>query len=142
MQAYLNTFYSYPKMIYPTPERVIAYNILALKFINVKKADQPKVLSRNKIVESLKACEEQQGDLYDKAAVLLRTLIQKHPFASGNRRTAFITTKDFIITNTHILHIKDNPTLAKVMQGIRENYYTHEEIKEWLKHGKIKTFQR
>jgi hypothetical protein len=30
----------------------------------------------------------------------------------------------------------------KVMQGVRENYYSHEELKEWLKNGKIKEFRR
>jgi len=28
------------------------------------------------------------------------------------------------------------------MPGIRENYYTDEEIKGWIKHGKIKMFKR
>ena len=38
-------------MIYPTPEQIIEYNFLALEWIQVKKADQPKVLSRTKILD-------------------------------------------------------------------------------------------
>jgi len=29
-----------------------------------------------------------------------------------------------------------------VLNGIRENYYTREEIKKWLKGGKIREFKR
>lgn len=31
---------------YPNEEQIIEYNILVLEFIKVKKADQPKILSR------------------------------------------------------------------------------------------------
>jgi prophage maintenance system killer protein len=73
---------------------------------------------------------------------LLKGIVQKHPFASGNRRTAFIVTKDFLLHNHASFLIKDDPENAKVMQGVRENYYSHEELKEWLKNGKIKEFRR
>ncbi|MBI2147067.1 Fic family protein [Candidatus Woesearchaeota archaeon] len=130
------------EIAYPTTEKIIEYNLLALELIKVKKADKPEVLSRSKITEVIRNCEDNDGDVYDKAVVLLKGLIQKHPFASGNRRTAFITTKDFILANSHTLGIKDDPSAARVMQGIRENYYSHDEIKEWLNHGKIKKFTR
>lgn len=32
-------------------------------------------------------------------------------------------------------NVEGNPEQARVMQGIRENYYSDEEIKEWLKNG-------
>jgi hypothetical protein len=38
-------------LVYPTTEKLIEYNFLALEFIKVKKADQPKVLSHSKINE-------------------------------------------------------------------------------------------
>ena len=31
---------------------------------------------------------------------------------------------------------------AKIMTGIRENYYADEEIKNWIKHGTIREFKR
>ena len=38
--------------------------------------------------------------------------------------------------------IKDDPHYAMVMLGIIENYYSKEEIKEWIQHGKIREFRR
>ena len=100
----------------------------------------------NKKIQSFKfkveKCEKKSGDLYDKAVVLLKGLVQRHPFASGNRRTAFISTKSFLFMNYKEFMVKDNPEYAKVMTGIREGFYTSEEIKGWLKNGKIRKFER
>ena len=114
----------------PSPEKIIEFNLLALELIKVKKADQPKVLSKAKIMQVLEECAQTEGDVYEKAAVLLKGLVQKHPFASGNRRTAFIATKYFLEANNAKMAVDDDPTNAKVMLGIRESYYNDEEIKE------------
>ena len=132
----------YMAIIYPTPEKVIEYNLLALTVIKAKKSDQPKVLSEGAIESTIKECKELEGDIYGKAICLLRGLIQRHPFASGNRRTAFIVVKEFLLKNNAVFKVKDDPSYARVMQGIRENFYKEEEIKEWLKNGKIKEFRR
>ena len=108
---------------YPTSDRIIEYNYLALQFIKVKKADKPKVLSYNKLIGIIKDCKTKKGDVYEKAVVLLREIVQKHAFASGNRRTAFITTKEFVLSNRARFGIKDDPSNARVMLGIREGYY-------------------
>ncbi len=120
----------------------IEYNILALELIRIKKADRPKVLSMAKIREAIEECEKKEGDIYDKAAILLKGLVQKHPFASGNRRTAFIAAKDFVLRNHSKFGVKDDPSSAKAMLGIREHYYRDDEIKEWIKNGKIREFKR
>ena len=130
------------KIKFPSENKIIELNILILTLIKVKKADQAKVLSKVKILKILHNCEQEIGDIYDKAAVLMIGLVKEHPFASGNRRTAFIATKYFIKENNGKFNIKDNPEYAKVMLGIRENYYSHQEIKEWIKNGKIKAFKR
>ena len=127
---------------YPTAEQIIEYNVLALTLIKVKKADRPQVLSHARIELIIKNCKELEGDLYDKAICLLKGIIRLHPFASGNRRTAFIVAKEFLKENGGKFNIEDDPTQARVMQGIRENYYTDDEIKEWIQHGKIKAFKR
>ncbi|MBU2639357.1 MAG: type II toxin-antitoxin system death-on-curing family toxin [Nanoarchaeota archaeon] len=129
-------------MYYPTIEKIIEYNVIILNVINVKKKDKPEVLSKVKILNIINECKNLEGDVYDKAVFLLRELIQKHPFASGNRRTAFVVTKDFIIKNKEKFKIKEDPKQARIMVGIREGYYKDEEIKEWIKHGKIKKFER
>ncbi|MDO8538716.1 MAG: type II toxin-antitoxin system death-on-curing family toxin [archaeon] len=87
-------------------------------------------------------CKQNDGDLFDKAVILLKGIIKGHPFASGNRRTAFIAMKYFLITNNHKIGIDDNPENAKIMLGIREGYYSDNEIKEWIKNGKIRQFKR
>jgi prophage maintenance system killer protein len=127
---------------YPSVERIIEFNILAITLIQAKKSDKAEVLNRPSLFAVISECEEFEGDLYDKAAVLLKGLVQKHAFASANRRTAFITTKDFVLSNKGKLKIPDDIKQVPVMQGIREGFYTHEEIKEWIKNGKIKQFKR
>ena len=130
------------KIIYPTPERIIEYNMLILNLIKVKKADKAKILSHSKIVDIVKECKKVRGNIYKKAVFLLKGLIQKHPFASGNRRTAFVVTKEFILNNNTKFKIKDDPKQAKIMLGIRENYYNNLEIEEWIKNGRIREFKR
>lgn len=134
-------FYNFMVKI-PSPEKIMEFNLLALEFIKAKKADQPKVLSKTKIIQVLRDCADARGDIYDKAAILLKGLVQKHPFASGNRRTAFVATKYLLETNSAKIAVQDEPANAKVMLGIRENYYTDNEIKEWIKNGKIRKFER
>ena len=68
--------------------------------------------------------------------------MQKHPFASGNRRTAFVVVKDFLLMNKAEFKIKDDPIYARVMLGIREGYYKEEEIKNWIVKGDIREFRR
>ncbi len=45
-------------------------------------------------------------------------------------------------TNGERFYIPDTEHNVKIMIGIRENYYIQKEIKEWIKHGKIKAFKR
>ena len=64
-------------------------------------------------------------------------LVLKHPFASGNRRTALVTTKKFLLDNNVESKLKNDEEEAKVLKKIRYGEYKDEEIKEWLKTGKI-----
>ncbi len=130
------------RIIYLSYDRIIELNILVLNLIKVKKADKAEVLSQTKINSIINECKELDRDVYDKAVFLLKSFIQKHPFASGNRRTAFVVAKEFLMKNKKKIKIKDKPEQAKIMVGIRENYYTDQELKEWIKNGKIKEFKR
>lgn len=127
---------------YPSVDKIVEFNLLALSILPAKKSDSPKVLSMIKILEVLKSCSEFHGTVFDKAVVLLKGLIQSHAFASGNRRTAFIATKYFLTINNSRFGVEDKPENAKVLLGIRENYYLHDEIKEWIMDGKIREFKR
>jgi len=128
-------------MIYPSAEDIIVMNQKVLKDVKVKRADAHKVLSRLKIETTLRHAEDAKGDVFDKAAVLLKGLIQAHPFASGNRRTAYASTLNFIDLNGERAK-SDKGENAKVLQGIREGYYSHSDIRVWLETGEIHEFKR
>lgn len=130
------------EITYLTAQEIIEFNILSLSLIKTKKADKSEVLSYLKIQEIISECEKAEGDIYDKAVNLLKNAIKKHAFASGNRRTAFIITKHFLLLNKAEFNIKDEPEYAKIMTGIRENYYSDDEIKNWIKDGQIREFKR
>ena len=127
---------------FPTLENIIEVNKLALREIKVKKADKPKLLSYTALKDSIDNCKKMKGDVYDKAACILKNLIQKHPFASGNRRTAFIVAEDFLLSNKATTKLKNEKRHAKALTGIREGYYKDDEIKNWLKEGEIREFKR
>ena len=63
------------KIIYPTIDKIIEYNLIILNIIKVKKADKPEVLSYEKIKKVIGECKKCNGDIYDKAAILLKGLI-------------------------------------------------------------------
>ena len=66
-------------------------------------------------------------------------LVQGHPFASGNRRTAFVATRLFLEQNGEKTKAEHDP---KILQGIREGFYTTLEVKSWLKGDEVKRFAR
>jgi len=130
------------EIIYPTVEEIQYNNTIAIEMFRRNKRDQAKTISVSYIKKAIDATKEISGDLFDKAAILLLELTRIHAFESGNKRTAFLTTKKFVLTNGERFHIPDTEHNVKIMIGIRENYYTQQEIKEWIKHGKIKAFKR
>jgi death-on-curing family protein len=127
---------------YLTVEEIIEYNKSVIQKIKVRKADSHKVIAEGALQSVIEECKKKDGDVYDVAVFLLKSLIQKHPFASGNRRTAWIATERFLELNAYKLNVDNSRKQAKVLQGLRENYYTDEEIREWLIMGKIRGFKR
>ena len=123
-------------------QEIIEFNILALTLIKTKKADKSELLSYQKLKQIVAGCKKLRGDAYDKSVYLLKNMIQQHPFASGNRRTAFVITKHFLLSNNIEFNIADNPGYARIMTGIREHYYTDDEIKNWISNGQIREFKR
>jgi len=127
---------------YPTVEEIQYYNTIAIEMFRKSKHDEAKTISVAYIEKAIEKVNNKQGTLYDKAAVMLYELTRIHAFESGNKRTAFLTTKKFVIKNEGKFKIPDSTDNVKVMIGIRENYYSLNEIKEWIKNGKIKKFRR
>jgi len=130
------------KIIYPSTDEIIEYNAFAITLFDVKKSDNTDLLSISKLKKAIQKCKNIKGNIYDKAATLLKTIVKAHAFASGNRRTAFVATKAFLLNNKARFRVKNDPNIARVMQGIREDYYKLDEIKEWIKNGKIRKFER
>jgi len=110
-----------------------------LDTIRVRKADKHKVLSPERITQAIESAENENGDLYDKAVVLLSNLTKGHAFDSGNRRTAVSVAGSFLDSNGESGEIVHN---ANILQGIREGFYTKDEIKQWLKGNEIRPFKR
>ncbi len=124
---------------YLTKEQLIETNKQVLKEIKVKKADSHQVLRDDMIDKALSDCKDTEGGVYEKAAALLVSVIRYHPFASGVRRTAYTATMVFLEANG------ERPRLdfdAGVLQGIRERFYTSDEIVAWLRGNEIRKFKR
>jgi prophage maintenance system killer protein len=130
------------EIIYPTIEEIQYNNTIAIEMFRRSIHDQAKTISVSFIQKVIDAVTSTSGDLYEKAALMLLELTRIHAFESGNKRPAFLSTKKFVITNGGKFRIPDKESNVKIMIGIRENYYTPKEIKEWIKYGKIKTFRR
>lgn len=124
---------------YPSVDGLIALNKQLLAEIKTKKADTFQLLSRQRLQAVMKKVENEGVDIYDKAAILLMELVQQHPFASGNRRTALTATLTFLQINGQDIEAEYDP---QVLQGIRERFYTTDEIKAWLRGHEIRKFKR
>lgn len=128
---------------YFTTEIVTFLNQTALDLFPAKKGDKHKLASKPKLQQVLDDVKKlETDDIYDKAVVLVKGITKTHAFVSGNRRTALLCVITFLGVNKMEFA---NPVLSydrNIFIGIRENYYKDQEIKEWLKNGKIKKFKR
>ena len=129
-------------IVYLTVDEIQYYNTIAIEMFRKSKSDQAKTISVSYIQKAIDKTKMNPGDIYDKAARLLIELTRIHAFESGNKRTAFLSTKKFVLRNEGKFNIPDTINNVKVMIGIRENYYSQNEVKEWITNGKIKKFER
>ncbi|HYW83306.1 MAG TPA: Fic family protein [Spirochaetia bacterium] len=127
------------RVIYPSADELIETNQRVLEQIQAKRADRHAVLSRKKLEDAIDKAKSEEGDLYDKASVLLIELVTGHAFASGVRRTAYAVTISFLRVNGERPSVSHDP---KVLTGIRERFYTKAEVKAWLKGNAIRSFTR
>jgi death-on-curing family protein len=101
-------------------------------------------MSYAKLEECIREHKTGSGDVYDKGAVLLRALMQAHAFVSGNKRTSFASTREFLTLNEANFSINDENGArnARILIGIREGFYSNEDICTWIRTGEIHDFQR
>jgi len=76
--------------------------------------------------------QELYPDVYHKAAALLDSLINNHPFIDGNKRTAIAAAAIFLRQNG--LQLKADPLeLEHFTLGAAQAQYTLEQMVAWLK---------
>ena len=127
-----------PRIKYPTVEEVIATNKRVLEVHRAKKADRHELLgTKHQIQEIIDKMKNKKGDVYVKSAVLMRELTISHLFASGNRRTAYLVTNDFIYKNKK-RDIEKTEKEVEIFKKMRYRDISDEELAKWIKNKKSK----
>lgn len=106
----------------PSVEDLIETNKAVQSNVKVKRRDTHKVLSLERLQEISIGVQERRGDIYDKATFLISEISRRHPFDSGNRRTAYIATKGFLESNGATFSPNKPLSDAEVLSGIRERF--------------------
>ena len=70
-------------------------------------------------------------DLWDKAAALMESLIQNHPFVDGNKRTGLAAAGILLERNSYRL-TADNAQVFDLTMGVACGNVGHKEISRWL----------
>ena len=127
-----------PRIKYPTVEEIITTNKRVLEVHRAKKADKHELLgTEHQILEIINKAKSKKGNIYLKSAVLLRELTISHLFASGNRRTAYLVTNDFIYKNKK-KDIEKTEEEVEIFKKIRYRDISDEELAKWIKNEKKK----
>ncbi|MEK7101451.1 MAG: type II toxin-antitoxin system death-on-curing family toxin [Patescibacteria group bacterium] len=71
-------------------------------------------------------------DIYLKAGALIQSIVKNHPFIDGNKRTAFITTYNFLALNG-IKITTGKREIVKFMVSVANKNLSVDEISSWLK---------
>jgi death-on-curing protein len=71
-------------------------------------------------------------DIHQKAAALLESLINNHPFVDGNKRTGIASAAMFLQPNSYFL-TASNQELEPFVLSIASGEQTYDSIVEWLK---------
>ncbi|MFS8536128.1 MAG: type II toxin-antitoxin system death-on-curing family toxin [Limnochordales bacterium] len=123
---------------YLTPEEILGLHEFVMSFTQ---PDAPQeeggVRSEHDLLSACFVCQQTfdgvdlYPDLWDKAAALMRSLIQNHPFRNGNKRTAVIVVDTFLKLNYYELAVPDNK-LIELTVRIAEKKVTLNKIKRTL----------
>ncbi|MCR2803971.1 type II toxin-antitoxin system death-on-curing family toxin [Paenibacillus soyae] len=76
--------------------------------------------------------EDAYPHLFDKAAALLESLVKNHCFHNGNKRTAYLVTKSFLLVNGYHLRM-ERSYAVEFMVDIAKGLHTLEAITHLLK---------
>lgn len=76
---------------------------------------------------------EQTDDMFRLSAVLIESLIQNHPFANANKRTAMMAGYVFLLLNGYELTAPGDDVVA-IAEGLACKEYAVEDLENWLCH--------
>jgi death-on-curing protein len=76
--------------------------------------------------------EDLYSDLADKAASLMHSLIQNHPFLDGNKRTGAMALELFLLANGHELDASDDE-LEETTLAVARGELAAEAIAIWIR---------
>jgi death-on-curing protein len=75
--------------------------------------------------------QDLHSTIIDKAAALLESIITNHPFVDGNKRTAYVITRLFLMENGYEIAASAEEKY-KMVNGTAEGIFRYEQIREWL----------
>ncbi len=70
--------------------------------------------------------------LIDKAAALMESLANNHPFVDGNKRVAFFVTDTFLRMNGHFIDCDNDEAYAFLMGLFETGTFRFNELSSWL----------
>lgn len=91
----------------------------------------PSNLSSSQTRPSMVKYYAQTDDMFVLAAALIESLIQNHPFANANKRTAMMAGAIFLLMNGYEL-TAPGEEVVEIGVGIACKEYTIEELEAWL----------
>ncbi|QDX29570.1 type II toxin-antitoxin system death-on-curing family toxin [Dickeya poaceiphila] len=91
----------------------------------------PNNLSSSQSRPSLTRYYQQTDDMFVLAAALIESLIQNHPFANANKRTAMMGGYIFLLINGYELTAPGDD-IVTMAEGLACKTYTCRELEDWL----------
>lgn len=124
---------------YLTPEEVLRLHTLLVKRYGGTGGVRDWGLVESALVRPRASFGDHQAypDIFDKAAVLLYSLVKNHGFVDGNKRTGIAVCGTFLILNGYELDVPQEALITFTL-AIAEGKLSEVEIGAWLrKHAKI-----
>lgn len=116
---------------FPSVEDAKRTNKFAIEKFRSTKAERFEVLSHAKIQDAIDTCKNKKGDVEIKSACLLKSFSDNHPFASANRRTAYIMMNEFLWKNGSYSVAKKKENTSHLFKELRRRNVSEKEIVEW-----------
>jgi len=119
---------------YPSVDDVIDANILSLDLSGDR--HNPRLIGSRKGIQTVldEAKDAEEKGLSYQAALLMKRLIYRHFFDSGNHRTAYAIAKMFLRRNGRRLSVARFEEAYEFIRGIGAKEI--EEIQRWIEHGR------